>query len=67
MIRIPGNHTPNINNRSSKHLIPFTKIKPIVKCVSNAQLEKWAAVNFPGANAELKRRRDKKAKKDSKL
>jgi hypothetical protein len=41
MVRTPGSHIPNIKNRSSKHLIPFTKIRPIVRCVSNEQLQKW--------------------------
>ena len=59
MIRIPGSHVPNIKNRSSKHLIPLTKVKPAIR--SNAALEELAKGDgkkryFP-ADAELNRRR----------
>lgn len=39
MIRIPGSHVPNIKNRSSKHLICLTKVKPVVRSMSNEQLK----------------------------
>ena len=64
MRRAAGSHAPNIKNRSSKHLSVFTKRKPIVRCVNNAQLEKWANLNIAGAYAELKRRQEKKSSKN---
>lgn len=61
MIRVPGSHVPNIKNRSSKHLIPLTKVKPAIRSMSNAALEELAKGDgkkryFP-ADAELNRRR----------
>ena len=62
MIRTPGSHAPNIKNRSSKNLIPLTKIRPIVRCVSNAQLQAWNNGD-PDVSKEIRRRTEKKAKK----
>lgn len=69
MIQIPGQHTPPVRNRSSKHLYILTKTKPIVRCVSNAVLQEWAKGNAPGVHKEIKRRaakgRGKVAPKDA--
>ena len=64
MVRIPGEHAPNIKNRSSKHLICLTKHRPYLRTVSNEELDKLAGV--PGAAKESKRRINKRAKKDAK-
>ena len=68
MVRIPGSHVPNIKNRSSKHLIPFTKIRSIYRCLSNVVLEKMAKGDGKNKNydaeKELNRRRRKRDKKD---
>ena len=63
MIRLPGSHAPNIKNRSSKHLGWLTKMKPIVRSLSNAALNE---LNTPAANKEKKRREVKRAKKEAK-
>lgn len=55
MIRTPGSHTPNVKNRSSKHLIPLTKHRPIVRCVSNAQLNAWNTGDMD-VSREIRRR-----------
>ncbi len=59
MIQIPGQHTPPVKNRSSKHLFILTKNKPAVRCVSNAVLEEWAKSNTPGVHKEIKRRAER--------
>ncbi len=61
MVRAPGEHVPNIKNRSSKHLIPLTKIKPIVRCMSNEALNNLSSDD---AARERKRRAKKNAKKE---
>lgn len=66
MVRIPGSHVPNIKNRSSKHLIPLTKLHSIYRCLSNSALE--AATKGDGkidynAQKELTRRQKKQDKK----
>ena len=53
MVRIPGDHAPNIKNRSSKHLIPLTKCKPVEHSMSNEELMKYTSRT---AVKELKRR-----------
>lgn len=53
MVRIPGDHAPNIKNRSSKHLIPLTKCKPVERSMSNEELMKYSS---RAAVKELKRR-----------
>lgn len=58
MRRLPGSHTPNIKNRSSKHLSWLTKIKPVVKCISNEQLQQWNN-NNPDVTREIQRRAKK--------
>ncbi len=63
MRRIPGSHAPNIKNRSSKHLSWLTKMKPIVKSMSNEAL---AESKLPEAHKELNRRQKKREKKDAK-
>lgn len=62
MVRIPGEHPPNIKNRSSKQHILLTKIKPAVKSMSNEMLNKY---NTPDAVKERKRREKKHQKKNS--
>ena len=70
MVRIPGSHPPNVKNRSSKHLIPLTKVKPAVRSMSNAALEEMAKGDGKHrclvAEKELNRRRNKRAKKEAK-
>jgi hypothetical protein len=56
-------YTVNIKNRSSKHFICLTKIKPIIRCISNEQLNDWANKNIVGAQAEIKRRQKRQLKK----
>lgn len=68
MVRIPGSHAPAIKNRSSKHLIPLTKMRPIYRCLSNAALEKMAKSDGKNkgdynAQKELNRRQKKRDKK----
>lgn len=61
MVRIPGSHSANIKNRSSKHLILLTKVKPVIRSMSNAALEEIAKGDGKKccrvADAELERRR----------
>ena len=64
MVRVPGEHAPNIKNRSSKHLICLTKHRPYIRCVNNELLDKLAGT--PGAAKEARRRANKRAKKDAK-
>lgn len=59
MTRTPGEHVPNIKNRSSKHLILLTKNKPVERCVSQAQLEAWVKESSGLASKELARRAKK--------
>ena len=63
MIRVPGSHVPNIKNRSSKHLGWLTKMKPVVRSLSNVALDE---LNTYAANQEKKRRQTKRAKKEAK-
>ena len=63
MRRVPGSHEPNNKNRSSKHLIPMTKCKPVYRSMSNAALT--ALGNGPAVK-ELKRREKKREKKNAK-
>ena len=68
MRRIPGDHSPNIKNRSSKHLTPLTKCKSVYKSMSNAALEALAKGNGKDkgdydAQRELNRRRKKRDNK----
>lgn len=63
MIRIPGSHVPNIKNRSSKHLLWHTGMKPAVRSMSNEALSKLSGSEV---TKEIKRRRDKAAKRDMK-
>lgn len=58
MIQIPGQHAPPVKNRSSKQHYFLTKVKPVVRCVSNAVLEEWAKGNTPGVHKEIKRRKE---------
>lgn len=64
MVRVPGEHAPNIKNRSSKHLICLTKNRPYIRSVNNELLEKLAGA--PGVAKEARRRANKRAKKDAK-
>ena len=63
MTRIPGEHVPNIKNRSSKNLICLTKHTPIVKTMSNEALNKLSSDD---AVRERKRRAKKNDKKNNK-
>jgi hypothetical protein len=65
MRRLPGSHVPNVRNRSSKQNIWLTKLRPIMRCVSNEQLNDWSNRNVVGAHAEIKRRQEKRAKKEA--
>jgi len=69
MVRIPGSHAPNVKNRSSKHLIPLTKVRPIYRCLSNAALEALSRGDGKNkgdydAQKELNRRQKKRDKKN---
>lgn len=68
MTRMHGIFQKALKNRSSKDLRWLTGPgnKDILRCVSNAQLEKWASHEVRGANQELTRRRTKRDKKDNK-
>lgn len=61
MVRIPGDHAPNIKNRSSKHLIPLTKHKSIYRSMSADAL---ASCKDFGARKEENRRAKKREKKN---
>lgn len=63
MRRLPGSHEPNNKNRSSKHLGWLTKIKPIVRCMRNGELEETPG---PAAKKEIERRKKLREKKSSK-
>lgn len=65
MRRMPGTHVPNIKNRSSKHLIWATKIKPAERSMSNQQLMELSKKGYKLADKELTRRSNK-IKKDQK-
>lgn len=67
MRRVPGSHAANIKNRSSKQLSVFTGFRPIVRCVNNETLQRWANNSARGASAEVKRRAEKRAKKEAKV
>ena len=74
MRRLPGSHPANIRNRSSKHLGWLCGVghKSALRSASNAALEEMAKPDKKGktmcyeAEKELKRRRDKRAKKEAK-
>lgn len=63
MTRTPGEHVPNIKNRSSKQLICLTKHKPIVRSLSNEALMK---IKYDDDASKELRRREKKNKNDQK-
>ena len=63
MVRVPGEHAPNVKNRSSKHLICLTKVRPIVRSMSNEALKAWFSSE---ARTELNRREKKRAKREGK-
>lgn len=63
MIRTPGEHIPNIKNRSSKHLIQLTKVRYYLRSVNNEQLSKWSSGGWSDARKELNRRSAKHSKK----
>lgn len=66
MVRIPGGHAPNIKNRSSKHLIWFTKMKPALWSMGGEQL-RILSKNYNGKfncyEAELQRRQKLREKR----
>ena len=59
MRRMPGRHVPNIKNRSSKHLIWATKIRPAERSMSNEQLKDLSKKGYKPADKELTRRSNK--------
>lgn len=63
MIRVRGLSQKDLRNRSSKHLICLTKMKPAVMSMSNEKLDKLVASGDRDAIAEKKRRDKKRAKK----
>lgn len=68
MTRVSGLFQKSLKNRSSKDLRFMTGVgrKPILRCVSNEQLSKWAAQEVPGAVKEQNRRAAKRDKKEGK-
>lgn len=68
MTRVTGLRQNNLRNRSSKHLRWLTGpgTKNILRSYSNEALQEAAKNNSPGAAAEIKRRADKKAKREGK-
>lgn len=62
MVRVSFLHQQTTKNRSSKHLIPLTRIKDAVRSMNNEQLQKLAATSR-AAQAELNRRAKKASKK----
>lgn len=68
MTRVTGLRQNNLRNRSSKHLRWMTGAghKNILRTFSNERLQQLANNNAVGAAKELKRRADKKAKKEAK-
>jgi hypothetical protein len=66
MRRLPGSHEPNNKNRSSKQYGWLTKLRPIVRCVNNEQLNKWLGKASTNVNAEIERRKKRQLKKASK-
>lgn len=57
MRRTPDNHAPNCKNRSSKHLIPLTKMKSVYRSMSGEMLMKLSNTSGdPKAKRELERR-----------
>ena len=74
MVRVPGSHAPNSKNRSSKHLIPLTKIRPAIRSASNAALNEMVKSSQKSngrfscriAEVELSRRRAKRDKREAK-
>lgn len=63
MVRVTGLVQKDLRNRSSKHLICLTKMKPAVMSMSNEKLDKLVASGDRDAIAEKKRRDKKRAKK----
>ena len=63
MVRVPGSHAPNIKNRSSKQYICLTKVRPLVRSMSNEALNAWSSSK---ARAELHRREKKREKREGK-
>lgn len=63
MVRVTGLAQKDLRNRSSKHLICLTKMKPAVMSMSNEKLDKLVATGDKFAIAEKKRRDKKRAKK----
>lgn len=61
MVRLPGSHSPNVKNRSSKHLCWLTKIKPIFRSMSGEELKTFSA--NPDAVKEMNRRDKKRSKR----
>ena len=61
MRRVAGSHPPNIKNRSSKHLVWLTKMKPAVRSMSNKALQSMVTKE---AKNEIARRLRKAKKND---
>lgn len=63
MTQVPGEHVPPIKNRSSKHLIKLTKVKPMIKSVSNERLNAMIKSGDHEASKERTRRNKKLMKR----
>lgn len=62
MLRIPGEHAPNIKNRSSKHLMLLVGQKSIYRSMGGDRLKELANAGNPMANREISRRAKKNRK-----
>lgn len=66
MVRVRGLYQKDLKNRSSKHLMRLTRMKPIVCSMSNealAQLSKASETKANEYEAELERRARNRAKR----
>ena len=66
MVRVRGLYQKDLKNRSSKHLMRLTRMKPIVWSMSNealAQLSKASETKANEYEAELERRARNRAKR----
>lgn len=62
MLRIPGEHAPNIKNRSSKHLMLLVGHKTSYRSMSNERLKELASAGNPMASREAARRAKRSGK-----
>jgi len=66
MIRTPGEHAPNIKNRSSKNLICLTGMKSLYKSLSGEALAEMSKRGDALATKEINRRSKKNEKNNNK-